>query len=174
MKLLNAIIGGGRRAQKCRAGDGYPRLAMWLAIEVLSIAAAGCGSPPTFEFDTQDLSPTQEEMSEFSLGTYAIPIPIEERLADNATKRANRFQLNFQLHALVSPQQETQLADAWERHSGTVRDRVIRVCRNASVDELQEPELETLKAHLMDAVQAQLGDNGIRQLLITEVVSEPL
>jgi flagellar basal body-associated protein FliL len=174
MKLQNAMVGGGRTTQACRAGDRYPRLAVWLAVGGLLIAAVGCGSPPTFEFDTQDLSPTQEEMSEFSLGKYTIPIPIEERHADKAPQRANRFQLDFKLHALVSRQQETHLADAWEHHSGKVRDRVIRVCRNASVDELQEPELETLKAHLMDAVQAQLGDHGIRQLLITEVVSEPL
>ena len=47
--------------------------------------------------------------------------------------------------------------------SGTkasIRDRVILVCRNATTDELQEPELATLKSHLTDAVQAELGSNA--------------
>ena len=52
-----------------------------------------------------------------------------------------------------------------------IRDHVIRVFRNASVDELQEPELDTLKARLMDALAAQIGEQEVRQLLITEVVS---
>jgi Flagellar basal body-associated protein FliL len=174
MRQLNLYVDGGCPIRAIRAGRRSPRRAEWLAAGLLSIMAVGCGSPPSLEFDTKDLSPTQEEMAEFSLGKYTIPIPVEERLPDQTRHRENRFQLDFKLHALVSRQQEARLADAWENHGGKVRDHVIRVCRSASLDELHEPELETLKAHLMDAVQAQLGESGIRQLLITEVISQPL
>jgi hypothetical protein len=37
-----------------------------------------------------------------------------------------------------------------------------------------EPELSALKAHLMDALVAQVGESGLRQLLITDVVSQRL
>jgi flagellar basal body-associated protein FliL len=78
------------------------------------------------------------------------------------------------LYALVRPENKSHIADDWARHEGKIRDHVIRVCRNASVDELQEPELSTLKARLMDALAAQMGENDLRQLLITEVVSQKL
>jgi hypothetical protein len=51
---------------------------------------------------------------------------------------------------------------------------VILVCRNATAEDLQEPELATLKSHLTDAVHAELGTQCIRKLLITDVVLRKL
>jgi hypothetical protein len=51
---------------------------------------------------------------------------------------------------------------------------VISICRSASVDDLQEPELATLKARLTDVLATQLGEKRLRQLLITDVVSRQL
>jgi flagellar basal body-associated protein FliL len=73
------------------------------------------------------------------------------------------------LHALVTRDSESQLTEMWEQHEGKIRDRVIRICRRASYEDLQEAELATLKSHLMDAVQAQLGPKVVRRLLMTEV-----
>ena len=50
----------------------------------------------------------------------------------------------------------------------------MNVCRSASLDELQEPELATLKARLTDVLTAQLGEKPLRQLVINEVVSQEL
>jgi hypothetical protein len=136
--------------------------------------AGGCGSPAPFEFDSLDLAPPQEELSEFSLGEYRIPIPVAEDRGGNRLAHRNRFQIDFALFALITPRSRSQVADAWDRHEGKIRDHVIRVCRNATVDELQEPELSTLKARLMDALAAQIGDSDLRQLLITDVVSQRL
>jgi hypothetical protein len=134
----------------------------------------GCGSQPAFEFDELDLVPVQEELTEFLLGKYTIPIPIVEYRRDSPPRSRNRFQLDFQLFALVSPHAKSQIEHAWEQHQGKIRDRVIRVFRNASADELQEPELATLKAQLADALRPHLGENEVRQLLITEVVSQEI
>ena len=140
---------------------------------VVMCMAGGCGSHSTFEFDALDLSPQQEELTEFMLGQYSIPIPIAvDRTSGPA--RDNRYQLDFELYALIRPEKRSNIADDWARHEGLIRDHVIRVCRNASVDELQEPELSTLKARLMDALAAQIGATDVRQLLITEVVSQRL
>ncbi|MCI0333116.1 MAG: flagellar basal body-associated FliL family protein [Planctomycetes bacterium] len=136
--------------------------------------AGGCGSNSTYEFDALDLAPPQEELREFLLGQYSIPIPVAEDQGSNVLSHRNRFQLDFELHALVRPEQVSQVADDWARHEGKIRDHVIRVCRNASVGELQEPELSTLKARLMDALAAHMGTEELRQLLITEVVSQEL
>ena len=139
-----------------------------------SLSLSGCGSRPSFEFDALDYVPNDEKLAEFPLGEYRIPIPVIEHGGENPSKRINRFQLEFQLFALVSPREKSQVEAAWERHQGKVRDRVIRVCRGASLDDLQEPELATLKAHLIDALGPHLGENELRQLLITEVVSQEI
>jgi hypothetical protein len=145
-----------------------------LGVAVLTVVVTGCKPNEPFEYEAFDLAPPQEELTEFSLGKYSIPIPIAEETAAQATRHRTRFQLDFQLHALVLPENESTIADSWTRHEGKIRDHVIRVCRNASVDELREPELSTLKARLMDALAAQMDKLDVRQLLITDVVSQPL
>jgi hypothetical protein len=134
------------------------------ALLLTACAIAGCGSKSEFQFDSLDLVPAQEELSEVSLGKYAIPIPMVEDRAGESARRRNSVQFDFELIVVVKRDHESRIADSWERHEGKIRDRVIRVCRNASLDDLEE-----LKAHLMDAVQAQLGNKEIRQLVIAEV-----
>jgi hypothetical protein len=160
-------VGTGRIYQSTSFGPAGPRSRARLAtVSILlawvSIVVFGCGSQPAFEFDELDLVPVQEELTEL------------EYRRDSPPRSRNRFQLDFQLFALVSPHAKSQIKHAWEQHQGKIRDRVIRVCRNASADELQEPELATLKAQLADALRPHLGENEVRQLLITEVVSQEI
>jgi hypothetical protein len=145
------------------------RIASLLAACLLSILAAGCGAKATFEFDELDLVPTQEELTEFPLGKYAIPIPVVDASAGGSPEQLNLVQLDFELIAVVKREHMSRIADSWDRHEGKIRDRVIRVCRNSSPEDLEE-----LRSHLMDEVQAQLGDKEIRQLVIAEVKSQPL
>ena len=145
-----------------------PRLLATLAV-VLGATLAGCSSPSPYEFDSMDLSPTQDELVEFSLGKYSIPIPIVRPFEEKDNPRRHRVEFGFELYALIPMEYEKELTESWSRHEGKIRDRVIRVCRAASLEELQEPELATLKSHLTDAVQSQLGRSGIRRLLIAEV-----
>jgi hypothetical protein len=120
-----------------------------------------------------DLNSAEEELSEFSLGKYQIPIPMADERHDAATRR-NRFQFDFELYAVVSPKEEKHIADFWELHEGVIRDRVINICRSASFEELREPELATLKARLTDVLASQLGERRLRQLLIIDIVSQEL
>jgi hypothetical protein len=145
-----------------------------LAFVAVAICLAGCGSKSNFEYDALDLAPPQEELSEFNLGKYSIPIPVIEDRGSKELARRNRFQLDFELHALIPPDKKSNIADDWDRHQGKIRNNVIRVCRTASVDELQDPELSTLKARLMDALADQVGRKDLRALLITDIVSQRL
>jgi flagellar basal body-associated protein FliL len=144
------------------------------AAGVLVAASAGCGAKDEFAFDELDLTPAQDELIEFSLGKYSIPIPLlQATMMDEGLKR-NRVEFSFALYALVSAECKSRLASQWKRHEGKLRDRIILICRNATADELQEPELATLKSHLTDAVQAELGSQCIRRLLVSEVVTRKL
>src|SRR3954467_2439075 len=116
------------------------RIVLLVAACVAGCAICGCRSKSTFQFDGLDMLPPEEELKEFPLGEYKIPIPIVEDRGQNKLTRHNRFQFDFALFALVSPKEKTQMEEAWERHEGQIRDQVMNVCRSASLDELQEPE----------------------------------
>ncbi len=150
------------------------RIEIVCAIAVCCSAFAGCRSKSGFQFDRLDLLPPEEELKEFPLGEYKIPIPIVEDRDQSKLTRRNRFQFDFKLYALVSPKEKSYMEDAWSRHEGQIRDQVITVCRSASLDDLQEPALATLKARLTDVLAAQLGDKPLRQLVINDVVSQQL
>jgi len=145
-----------------------------VAAALLAVSLAGCDSTPTYEFDELDSTPAQDDLIEFSLGTYVIPIPLVRSYEAGAGPKRNRVEFSFELHALITGDYQSELARMWDRHEGMIRDRVILVCRNATAEELQEPELATLKSHLTDAVQAELGSKRIRRLLISEVDTRQL
>jgi flagellar basal body-associated protein FliL len=143
-------------------------------IAALLCAAPGCGAKEDFEFDELDLTPAHDEMIEFPLGKYIIPIPlIQSATLEEGVKR-NRVEFAFSLYAVVSPECKKRLSSQWKRHEGKLRDRIILVCRRATAEELQESELATLKSHLTDAVHAELGTRCIRRLLISEVLTRKL
>lgn len=113
-------------------------------------------------------------MIEFSLGKYSIPIPLLQATSMDEGLKRNRVEFSFALYALVTADCKKRLASQWKRCEGKVRDRIILVCRNATAEELREPELATLKTHLNDAVHAELGSQCIRRLLVSDVVMRKL
>ena len=145
-----------------------------LAAALFACALAGCSSKSSFKYDQLDVNSAEEELSEFSLGKYQIPIPVADERHNESASRRNRFQFDFELYAVVSPKEEAHIADVWDRHQGVIRDRVINICRSASVEELREPELATLKSRLTDVLAMQLGEKRLRQLLIIDIVSQAL
>jgi hypothetical protein len=148
---------------------------LWSALVcVVACAVSGCGSKPAFNFEQLGLLPVEEELTEFSLGEYKIPIPVTEDPGEESPRRRNRFQFDFKLFALVSPKEDSQFADAWGRHEGVLRNQIMNICRSASIEDLQEPELATLKARMIDVLAARLGEKRLRQLLITDIVSQQL
>lgn len=154
------------------AGFGNSRYALPLALSLLT--ASGCSSKSKFEFDVMDILPAEEELNEFPLGEYKVPVPLVDSPGQSRFGGCNRLQFDFELFALVSPKEQSQFNDAWSRHEGVIRDRVIAICRRATAEELMEPELSTLKARLSDALASQLGERRLRQLLINNVVSQEL
>ena len=150
------------------------RVGLLCVIGVLGCAASGCKSKAPFQLDGIDVLPPVEELKEFSLGQYQIPISIVDDRNQAKLTRHNRFQFDFTLYALVTPKEQSQIEDAWERHEGQIRDQVINVCRSATLDELQEPEFATIKARLTDVLAAKLGEKPLRQLVFNAVVSQPL
>src|SRR5436190_7615607 len=152
------------------SGRNWPVLLLF-ATGVLCCAAGGCSSKAPFQLDGVDVLPPVEELKEFSLGEYRIPISVVDDRNQAKLTRHNRFQFNFSLYALVSPKEKSQIEDAWGRYEGQIRDQVISICRSATLDESQEPEMATLEARLTEVLAAKLGEKPLRQLVLNAVVS---
>lgn len=140
---------------------------------LLVLTAGGCAEKHTFTFEDLNLLPLHEELTEFPLGKYTIPIPIVEGSKDKST-RLNRLEFDFRLFALISPPETPQIESAWSQHEGKIRDQVMRVCRTAAIEDLLEPDLATLKVRLIEALRPQIGDRLLREILITEVTSQEI
>ena len=152
---------------------GCYRAIFWTEL-LVACAAMGCGTKSAFQFDALDFAPPEEVLSEFSLGSYRIPIPVADDRGQSQPTYRHRLELNFELLALVQPSGLSQVTEAWSRHEGKIRDQVIRICRSASVDELQESDLATLKARMIDALSRQMGTKQVKQLLMNNVSAMPM
>lgn len=144
-----------------------------VAAGLLLLTAGGCAEEHTFKFEDLNLLPIHEELTEFPLGKYMVPIPVLERSGDQP-QRLNRLQFDFRLFALISPPEKPQIESAWSQHEGKIRDQVMRVCRTAAIEDLLEPDLATLKVRLIEALRPQIGDRLLREILITEVTSQEI
>src|SRR6185295_5050107 len=70
----------------------YWRIALLLATGLIGCAANGCRSKSSLQYDRLDLHPPEDELKEFPLGEYKIPIPLVDDRAQNKLTRTNRFQ----------------------------------------------------------------------------------
>lgn len=137
---------------------------------------AGCGSAPDPEELTElELVPTRPETREIDFGMYNVPVPgqtLDEEQGEVLSY--NYLQLRFKLVGIVEPNDESETTRLAERHRGELRDRVINVCRNASLQELQDPELVTLKLSLIDATQPVFEGIVFDTVLIRDYMIESL
>ena len=142
---------------------------------VLPLIMAGCGGgtePISFEYIER--LPTDKDLVEKSIGTFMVPVPL---VLDNTTQDIevdNRVQINFDLVAIIHPNEESNFDRLLERHAGKIRDEVMRVCRNTTPNDIVESDWTTLKAHLLDAIQPYLGGPALQQLIAPRIVKELL
>lgn len=157
------------RTFACRTPGG------WAGAALLAFSLAGCSSSDDGGvYADLEAVVLRERLVEVALGSFEIPVPIE--VIDEAGKRhsANVMQLKFALAAVVAPGDAKQVNRISKRDAGQLRDRVIRVCRNASVDELMDPQLSTLRSRLRDSAQPLFEGDTIRRMVLDDFISEPL
>ncbi len=156
-----------------RPAPGAARAGCWLVIALLLLP--GCGEKEgTNAFDEISRLPSQEKLVEIELGRFVVPVPL---VLDSSTEQFeldNLLQLSFKLVVVVVPKHAANVESLMNRHAGQIRDKVIRVCRNTSRDDVLEAEWSTLKSHLLDAIQPLLGGTVVRRIIIPHKVVEPL
>ena len=115
-----------------------------------------------------------EQLVEVSLGAFRVPLaPNDAALRDVELPPRNGLLLRFELHALVPPKLEAAVLKRMDSHEVRVRNDVMNTCRSASLDELGEPSLTSLKLRLTKVVANHLGPSHVRRVVLSHVLLEP-
>ncbi|QDT70534.1 hypothetical protein MalM25_34820 [Planctomycetes bacterium MalM25] len=146
-----------------------------LPLALVVLALCGCGEKKQETvFDEISRMPTREELVEIEVGEFVVPVPIVLESATERFEPDNLIQLDFTLFAVIEPDRVAMVKRVRDRNDGRIRDRVIRVCRNTPRDDLLEPELTTLKAHLLDELQPLIGGPAVRRMGVHSVTLDEL
>lgn len=149
----------------------------WTAVALMSMfLVTGCAEQSSQTvFDEISRMPTREELIEIDFGHFIVPVPVVLESATGRFEPDNLMQIQFQLFGVMDPEHLSLVESRMRHNAGRLRDRVITVCRSTTRDDLMEPLLATLKAHLLDAIQPLLGGPtavrrvGVRQVIIDEL-----
>jgi len=155
--------------------------AVWSLAAVLIVAVVslpGCGGRAEARLDDYleelEFDASFDLVKEVQLGSYRVPIAARQSSAYQQGRGITWMQLKFNLFAVVAPEDESALRAAWERHQGMFNDTVLSTCRQMSLEDISDPRLAALKSRLTDLARPILGENRVRQILLNDIVCEPL
>lgn len=151
------------------------RISLNLTILTALVVVTGCGEPPVSEFPTAEPLQDKERLAEVEVGDFRIPlVAVDQRqAAERYLSERNSLLFRFRLYVLVPPHRENDVAGRIRSHGARLREEVIRTCRKATLDELDDPELATLKGELREILGRYFGPKHLRQVVVTHVLLEP-
>ena len=122
------------------------------------------------EFDTP-----LDATSEIELGNYVMSIAARKQ-QEISRNQADRqwVQLRFKLHVIVDPENESAVRSEIARHQGFLDDTILMVCRKASIDELADNSWVIMKSRIIDEIRPILGQDRLRQLVVSNNVIDIL
>lgn len=144
------------------------------AAALLGACAIGCGGSGAEDFEEFEQLDLREKLVEVPFGDYAVPVPVVTTGGEGGIERNNLLEITLTVVGLVGPEFEEETVKLIERHRGQIRDGVIRVCRNTSVEDLLDPQMSTLRSRILDATQPLLERVTLRRVLITRRDTAPL
>ncbi len=149
-------------------------LALVFAVLLLLLGIVGCGPEASDALEEAEFLPVKEELVETRITRFSVPVPAVDRDHVEPEEYRNWLQVRFDLYAVVRPKDELAVQAEWNRQEGKFRAEVIKLCRTATLDELTEPALTTLKGRIAELALRRLGRRRVRSLVLTEVAMKQL
>ena len=146
-----------------------------LLVMVACVLITGCDSEAEIQLEEylneiEYVAPLNSTV-EVSFGQYSIPIVARPKGEPQSGPRIQWLRLQFDLYA-VAVEDEEEISQAWEHQRGRFRNETINVCRAATLDDVVDLRLVTIKSHLIDLARSVFGKKRIRQLLFTNIITE--
>ncbi len=147
----------------------------WLIAAVCALIT-GCGSKTKVQLEEyldeiEYVTPLNSTM-EVPFGQYSIPIVARPALEEQSGPRIEWVRLQFDLYAVVAVEDEEKISKVWESRRGQFRDETINICRGATIDDVVDLRLATIKSRLTDLARSIFGSKRIRQLLCTNIITQ--
>jgi hypothetical protein len=151
------------------------RVTLNLSVLTGLVVMSGCSEPAASELSAMEPLQEKERLAEVEVGAFRIPlVAVDQRQGEEEyVPDRNALLLRFQLFVLVPPHHESDVAGRIHSHGARLREEVIRTCRKATLEELDEPELVTLKSELRKVLGRYFGPEHLRQVVVTNVLLEP-
>jgi hypothetical protein len=146
----------------------------WLVALMLLVAALalpGCGGDEQAKLEDYleelEFDAPLESVKVVQLGDlHRISIAAHKQAYSDAEEEPVWVQLKFELFVEVAPEHEVAILAASERHRGMIGDIVVSICRNLTIEELDDHRRTTLKSRMLDALRPLLGENRIQKIIL--------
>lgn len=127
---------------------------IWFGCAALAMSV-GCAAQPSevAEADLPESPPIEMEIGDFRF-----------RMSDPTAGTTTKF--NFTLFGLVPADQAEEAQTALAAREQRLRDRVLRTAREASVVELEDPDLKMFRKRMLLEINRELGEKYFQELYL--------
>ena len=117
-----------------------------------------------------DLDETQNELETVGSSVETVEVKIDEFRITNslAPSQGSEINLTFTLAAVVSRNAQSDFSDAVKQNQFRVAQAVGRVCRSATLQDLTDPELGTIKRLIKEEINKVLATSYIIVIIISD------
>ncbi len=162
--IVDDDVAGGDEPSK---GGGFVKIAVFVVVlmgieaVVLMFVLPSAPAEQSTETEVAEAETIENETVEVSVGKFA---PTNSRAAPGTV-----IHLQFTLVALVSPDNEVRFDEAVnKRYKHQVREKVIKVARSSSLDDLSDPNLSTIKRLVKEEINKLLRKSYISEIVISD------
>lgn len=151
------------------------RFVSLLTLLSTALLLSGCGGETVARLDDYleelEFDRPLESVREIKVNTYRIPCAASHHDAAGREVPPMWVQMKFELYVIAAEEDEKAVLAGIERHRGMLDDTIIAICRQSTMDQLQDNRWSAIKSRLLDGIRPLLGEERVRQ--ITLIYSAP-
>jgi flagellar basal body-associated protein FliL len=97
---------------------------------------------------------------EVDLGMFSMTVP--------QPKLRGTLLISFRLYGTIDEHKQPEFSERFQAHTHRIRQDVLFLMRSATIDEMTEAGLETLKKRLLDRINRSLGPAKLSDIIFSE------
>lgn len=133
-----------------------------------AVMLVGCGGEEVAKLEDYleelEFDRPLESGKEIKVNSYRFPVAAGLRNEAGADISPMWVQMKFDLYVIATEEDEKVVLAAIERHRGMLDDTVLSICRQSSIEQLQDNRWSSLKTRLLEAIRPLLGKTRVRQI----------
>ncbi len=143
-----------------------------MAVEgaVLFVMLKPAGAPPATESKEDESEAAAEQAKVTDTGSVQSEVEIGSfNCSNNLAAPGSVLHISFKLAVTVPQSEKNNFDTVKEENKNRIQEAVIVVLRRSSLEDLNEPELGTVKRRLQESVNKVLGKSFVKDIIITDI-----